>query len=80
MNNEKLKIETPWWRDGVIVFTKISAYISVPVIIASYVGEYLDNKYNSGNLLFLLSVGIAFIITIFLIWREMKVYRKKIEK
>lgn len=78
MNNKD--IQKPWWRDGVIVFTKVSVYIAVPVIVASYVGEYLDKKYNTGNLLFLVLVGIAFLTTIYLIWREMKIYKKKIER
>ena len=73
-------IQKPWWRDGVIVFTKVSAYIAIPVIVASYLGEYLDKKYNTGNLLFLLSVGVAFLSTIYLIWREMKVYKKKLDE
>ena len=69
----------PWWRDGVLVFGRVSAYISVPIIIASFLGKYLDEKYNTGNLLFLISVGIAFLITIYLIWMEMKIYKKKLD-
>ena len=71
---------TPWWRDGLIIFTKVSAYIAVPVILASFIGKYLDRKYNTGNLLFLVLIGIAFLSTIYLIWKEMKIYKKKIEK
>ena len=73
-NNKK-----PWWRDGVIVFSKVSAYIVVPVILASYIGKYLDKKYNTGNFMFLGLIVIAFFTTIFLIWKEMKIYKKKID-
>ena len=77
-NNKNNKI--PWWRDGVIIFVKVSAYIAAPVVIASFAGKYLDQKYNTGNLLFLVLIGIAFLSTIYLIWKEMKIYKKKIEK
>ncbi len=74
------KNKTPWWRDGVIIFVKVSSYIAIPIVIASIVGNKLDQKYNSGNLLFLTFIGFAFISTIYLIWKEMKIYKKKIDK
>lgn len=72
------KIIKPWWRDGVIIFSKVSAYIAIPVIIASYIGKYLDKKYGTDPIIFLISVATAFILTIYLIWREMKIFQKKI--
>jgi hypothetical protein len=69
----------PWWREGVIIFSKVSGYIVVPIILASYIGKSLDQKYNTEPKIFLVSVGIAFIFTILLIWREMKVYKKKLD-
>ena len=82
MNNQE-KPDTnkaPWWRDGVIVFTKVSAYIAFPVILASYLGNYLDDKYKTGNLFFLGLIVVAFASTIYLIWNEMKIFKKKMEK
>ncbi len=79
MENNKNN-NAPWWRDGVIIFAKVSAYIAFPVIIASYAGKYLDQKYNTGNFMFLGLIVIAFISTTYLIWKEMKIYKKKIEK
>lgn len=72
--------EAPWWRDGVIIFVKVSAYIAVPVILASYIGQFLDNKYNTNNLYFYISITIAFLSTMYLIWKEMKIYKKKINE
>ena len=71
-------IEKPWWRDGVIVFSKVSAYIAFPIILASLIGKSLDRKYNSEPFGFLSLIAIAFITTIYLIWKEMKNYQKKI--
>lgn len=73
-------IEKPWWRDGVLIFTKVSAYIAVPIILASYVGKFLDKKYNTGSFMFFGLLAIAFLSTIYLIWKEMKIYKKKLEK
>jgi uncharacterized membrane protein YfcA len=78
-DKEKTKIDAPWWRDGLIIFAKVSAYIAIPVIIASYIGKYLDQRYNTGNLLFLFLILIAFLTTIYMIWKEMKIYKKKID-
>lgn len=76
MNNNKNDIK-PWWRDGVIVFGKVTSYIAIPVITASYIGKYLDLKYNSGNKLFLISVAISFLLTTYLIVNEARIYNKK---
>ena len=76
-NNER---KNPWWRDGMIVFIKVSGYITFPLIIASYLGKFLDEKYNTGNLVFFILITISFFSTIFLIAREAKIYKKKIEK
>jgi len=76
INND---IEKPWWRDGVIIFSKVSAYIAVPIILASIIGKSLDKKYNSEPFGFLGLIVIAFISTIYLIWKEMKIYQKKLK-
>lgn len=73
-------IKKPWWRDGVIIFSKVSAYIAFPIIIASFVGKSLDKKYDSDPYVFFGLIAIAFISTIYLISREMKIYQKKIKK
>lgn len=79
MENNKNN-NAPWWRDGVIIFVRVSGYIAFPVILASILGNYLDDKYDTGNTLFLVLIFISFITTIYLIWKEMKIYKKKIEK
>jgi len=75
----KEKINIPWWRDGVIIFIKVSSYIAIPIILASFIGNFLDKKYNSGSLYFYILIAIAFLSTIYLIWKELKIYKKKIE-
>jgi len=53
-----------WWQPAIIMFMKLSAWIAVPVIIGLFVGQWLDNKYHSSPWLFLLSIGVAFIVSI----------------
>ena len=77
MNNKNF--EKPWWREGVILFTKVSSYIAVPIILASFTGKFLDKKYNT-NYIFYVFIVIAFISTLLLIWREMKVYKKNLDR
>jgi len=79
MDNDK-NVEKPWWREGVLLSAKVSAYIAFPVIITSYVGKYLDKKYNTSPYLFFISIAIGFASTIYLIWKEVKIYQRKIEK
>ncbi len=77
---ENTNNKEPWWKDGVIIFFKVSGYIAFPVIIASFVGKYFDQKYNTGNLIFYTMIGIAFISTMYMIWKEMKIYKKKLDQ
>ena len=74
------KSNKPWWREGVLLSAKVSGYIAFPVIITSYLGKYLDKKYNTAPYLFLISIAIGFVSTIYLIWKEVKTYQRKIDK
>jgi len=78
MENNK-KINEPWWREGVIMFMKVSSYIVGPIFLASFIGNFFDKKNDSGNLYFYISIAVAFLATIYLIWKELKIYKKKIE-
>lgn len=70
----------PWWQPSLILFGKLSGWIAGPVIIAIFLGKYLDKKYNTEPWLFLLSVGVAFIFSIFGIVRDSLKEMKRIEK
>ena len=80
IDQENINKEAPWWRDGLLIFAKVSAYIAIPIIVASFLGNILDKKYSTGNLFFYILIVFAFFSTIYLIWKEVKIYKKKIEK
>lgn len=77
---KKNEIIPPWWRDGLVNFAKVSASIAVPIIIALYLGRYLDIKFGTTPWIFLGLTGIAFIISLVSIYVNMVKYIKDLEE
>ena len=69
-----------WWLPAITIFLKLSVWIAAPVIISLYLGEWLDNKYDSAPWLFLICMGLAFAISIFGLIRNTTKELKKFEK
>jgi len=80
MIKEESNKNIPWWQPGMILFTRLSGWIAGPIIIALFVGRYLDQKYHTEPWLFLLSVGLAFVISMFGIVHDTLKELKRIEK
>jgi len=55
--------QVAWWQPAVIMFAKLSGWIAAPIIIALYLGKWLDKKYDSAPRLLLVSIGLAFFIS-----------------
>ena len=72
--------KSPWWQPSVILFARMSGWIAGPIIIAIFIGKYLDKKYNTDPWLFLLSVGLAFVLSMTGIVRDAMQAMKDIEK
>ena len=53
-----------WWSAGLALFGRLSAWIIGPILVAIFIGKKLDTKFESEPWLFLLSVGVAFIVSI----------------
>ncbi|MFO7806853.1 MAG: AtpZ/AtpI family protein [Candidatus Moraniibacteriota bacterium] len=68
------------WAKNLVLFYKLSGWIVFPVLLAIFVGKWLDDKYEKEPWLFLTSVGIAFIITCVGIVREALKAIKDIEE
>ncbi len=80
MKKENEKLRTAWWQPSLILFGKLSGWIAGPVILALFIGKWLDRKYGTEPWLFLLTVGAAFILSSFGIARDSIREMKKIEK
>jgi F0F1-type ATP synthase assembly protein I len=76
MNNDEQKI--PWWEPGMVMFARLSGWIAGPVIVAVFVGRWLDKKYDTAPWIFLASVGVAFVISSMGIVKEAKAMMNKI--
>lgn len=55
--------QAAWWQPAVTMCLHLSAWIAAPIIIALYLGKWLDQKYDSEPKLLLVCIGLAFIIS-----------------
>lgn len=46
------------------LFLRLSGWIGGPIVVAVFLGRYLDRRYDSEPWLFLATVGVAFVISI----------------
>ncbi len=77
---EKKESEKLWWQPGVTLALEISGWIAGPIILAIFLGRWLDKKYGTEPWLFLSCVAVAFIISNIGIVRETLKAMKQIEK
>lgn len=54
-----------WLQIGLKMFAESTGWIAFPVIAALYLGRYLDQKHNSGNLYFFSLTAVAFVVSCF---------------
>jgi MFS-type transporter involved in bile tolerance (Atg22 family) len=74
------KNKKAWWQPAIIIFARFSVWIFVPVILGAFLGKWLDKKYSTEPILFLVIVGVAFLISMFGLIRGVMEEYKKIEK
>ena len=78
MNDTNIK--QAWWKPGAVLFVQMSGWIAVPVIIALYVGKYLDTKYSTEPIIFIIAIALAFIVSITAIGKIAVRYVNKIKE
>jgi hypothetical protein len=78
-NNENLGGSGPWWKPGVEIFSEISSWIVVPIVLALIAGKALDSRYGTKPLWLLLLAGLAFIVSSYGIVRAVRNYARKIK-
>lgn len=62
------------------VFANVSIWIAAPVVIGVILGKYLDKRFNTEPWLFLATVGVCFLISIYGLVVNAKKEFKKIEE
>lgn len=58
----------------------ISAWIAFPVIIGLYLGKWLDQKFNTEPWLFLVTIALFFLVSLYGLFTSIKREAKKMEK
>ena len=65
------------WAQALRIMASLSSWIAFPVIIAVFVGKWLDRKFATDPWLFLASVGLAFLVSMYgLIINAQKEFKK----
>ena len=67
----------PWWKPAVELFSKISTWIAVPIILALIAGKALDKYYGTAPWMLLILAGIGFATSSFGIVRAVKKFIEK---
>lgn len=69
-----------WWQPAMTIFGQITGWIATPILIALFLGRYLDEQKDSDPWFFLGLTGIAFIISCIGITKVASKYIKQIEQ
>lgn len=80
MDEPVKKAEKLWWQPAFVLFFELSGWIAGPIILAIFLGKWLDNKYGTEPWLYLSSVGMAFVISIVGIVRGAMKAMKQMER
>lgn len=79
-NDNKNKANNEWLRQGMMMFAESTGWVAFPVIGALFLGQWLDEKQNTGQLYFLSITALAFILSSVGIGMTGVKYMKIIEK
>lgn len=69
-----------WWQPAMEVCAKVTGLIAGPIVIALFLGQWLDSRYHTEPWFFLASMGLAFIASLVGIVKIALKYIKDIEK
>lgn len=69
-----------WWRQSIMFFVKVSGYIFGPLLIALFLGKYLDGKLQTAPWFFLGLTFLAFVISLAALIRLASNYIKQAQK
>lgn len=61
--NENTQSKQVWWMPAFIIFTRISAWIVFPVVASLFTGKWLDKRFGTGEMMFILCMVLSFVIS-----------------
>ncbi|MDO8483270.1 MAG: AtpZ/AtpI family protein, partial [bacterium] len=65
---------SPWWKPALTVFSQVSGWIVVPLVLALIVGKNLDARFDTEPWLFIGATCVGFAISTFGIVRTTFAY------
>jgi F0F1-type ATP synthase assembly protein I len=68
----------PWWKPAVQIFTQVSVWIVIPILLALFIGKSLDAHFGTKPIIFLILAGVGFLFSCFGILRVIQKYMKEI--
>ncbi len=68
--DEFKSLKKVWYSDALSMFFRLSAWVVVPVVLASLLGNYLDDKYNTDPWILIVCVGLSFVFTMIVLVKE----------
>ncbi|MEO5634987.1 MAG: hypothetical protein ABIS26_01395 [Candidatus Paceibacterota bacterium] len=78
-DNKTTNKEKAWWQPVMIFYVKTAGWIMIPLLVALFLGNYVKETTQS-QALFFGSIMLGFAITCYGIYREIKTYKKDLEK
>lgn len=69
-----------WWQPALVLFARLSVWIAGPVIVGSFLGKYLDKKFDTAPIMLISVVGFSFLISMVGLVKESAKEFKKIEE
>ena len=68
------------WDASFRIMANISGWIAFPVIIGLYLGKWLDNKFGTEPWLFLITIAVFFLVSMYGLITSARKEFKKMEK
>jgi F0F1-type ATP synthase assembly protein I len=67
------------WKSAVQIFTQVSVWIVVPILLALFVGKGLDEHFGTKPIIFLVLAGVGFLFSCYGIVRVIQKYMKEMK-
>ncbi len=72
--------KNPWWQESLSIFSRLSGWVLLPLVLGTLLGRWLDRKFDSDPKWFFIVIGVAFILSMIGLVIQAKKEMKKFSK
>ena len=72
-------IDKQVWRQALLVFGRMSGWVATPILLAVFLGRWMDTKKGTENFWFFIFIGLGFFISVYGIFKEAKKYQQSMD-